>query len=150
VTFSFLLFKDYNLSNDHILNLSKKISHHYKNQNNYNIFAMGDMAGKVSFLLKKPVIQLEGLVSGNVILEIIDKQKSLCDIFKKFNVDIYLTNTVVKNNLNFEVYEPAQAGKNGKKISAFISVEPEKIFNSGNLNIYSFNVKKDNGCLNDK
>ena len=111
---------------------------------------MGDMAGKVSFLLKKPVIQLEGLVSGNVIIDMIDKQESLCDIFEKFKVDIYLTNAVVKNNLNFEVYEPAQAGKNGKKVSAFISVEPEKIFNSGNLNIYSFNIKKNNGCLDNK
>jgi hypothetical protein len=148
VTFSFLLFKDYNLNNDHMLNLSKKISNYYKNQNNYNIFAMGDMAGKVSFLLKKPVIQLEGLVSGNAIIEMLDKQESLCDIFEKFKVDIYLTNAVIKNNLNFEVYEPAQAGKNGKKVSAFISVEPEKIFNSGNLNIYSFNIKKNNGCLN--
>ena len=143
-------FKDYNLSNDHMLNLSKKISNYYKNKNNYNIFAMGDMAGKVSFLLKKPVIQLEGLVSGSVIIDMIDKQESLCDIFEKFKVDIYLTNAVVKNNLNFEVYEPAQAGKNGKKVSAFISVEPEKIFNSGNLNIYSFNIKKNNGCLDNK
>lgn len=147
VTFSFLLFKDYNLSNDHSLNLSKKISNYYKTNNNYNIFAMGDMAGKVSFLLKKPVIQLEGLVSGNIIIEMIDKQKSLCDIFKKFNVDIYLTNTVVKNDLNYEVYEPTQAGKNGKKVSAFIKGEPEQIFNSESLIIYSFNFKKNNLCI---
>ena len=147
VSFSFLLFKDYNLSNDHMLNLSKKISNYYKNKNNYNIFAMGDMAGKVSFLLKKPVIQLEGLVSGSSIIDMIDKQKSLCDIFKKFKVDVYLTNTVVKNNLNFEVYEPAQAGKNGKKVLAFIKGEPEQIFNSGSLIVYSFNFKKNNSCV---
>ena len=147
VTFSFLLFKDYNLSNNHMLNLSKKISNYYKNQNNYNVFAMGDMAGKVSFLLKKPVIQLEGLVSGNVIIEMIDKQKSLCDIFKKFKVDVYLTNTAVKNNLNYEVHEPAQVGKNGKKVLAFIKGEPEQIFNSGSLIVYSFNFKKNNSCI---
>jgi hypothetical protein len=128
-----------------MLNLSKKISNYYKN--NYNIFAMGDMAGKVSFLLKKPVIQLEGLVSGSSIIDMIDKQKSLCDIFKKFKVDVYLTNTVVKNNLNFEVYEPAQAGKNGKKVLAFIKGEPEQIFNSGSLIVYSFNFKKNNSCI---
>jgi len=147
MTFSFLLSKDYNLSNDHILNVSKKISNYYKNQNSYNIFAMGDMAGKVSFLLRKPLIQLEGLVSGNTIIEMIDEQVSLCDIFKKFSVDIYLTNTVVKNNLNFEVYEPIQAGKNGKKVFAFIKGDPEQIFNSGSLIVYSFNFKKNNSCI---
>jgi hypothetical protein len=76
------------------------------------------------------------------------KYNYVCGVcHKKFKVDVYLTNTVVKNNLNFEVYEPAQAGKNGKKVLAFIKGEPEQIFNSGSLIVYSFNFKKNNSCI---
>jgi hypothetical protein len=145
-TFSYLFIKDYNVDNDHMLNLSIKISNYYANQNNGYVFAMGDMAGKVSFLLKKPVVQLEGLVTGNSMIEMIRMEKSLCDIFKKFQIDVYLTNSVSKKNLYYEVYEPTQAGDNGKKVSALIKGEPEQIFSSGSLNIYSFNLKKKNLC----
>jgi hypothetical protein len=147
-TFSYLTIKDYNINNDHMLNLSLQISDYYNKQNNDKVFAMGDMAGKVSFLLKKPVVQLEGLVSGRSMIEMIRMEKSLCDVFKKFQIDVYLTNSVFKKNLYYEVYEPAQAGDNGKKVSALITGEPEQIFSSGSLNIYSFNLKKNNFCIN--
>jgi len=147
-TFFYLTIKDYNINNDHMLNLSIQISDYYNKQNNDKVFAMGDMAGKVSFLLKKPVVQLEGLVSGRSMIEMIRMEKSLCDVFKKFQIDVYLTNSVFKKNLYYEVYEPAQAGDNGKKVSALITGEPEQIFSSGSLNIYSFNLKKNNLCIN--
>lgn len=79
-----------------MLNLSVQISDYYNKQNNDKVFAMGDMAGKVSFLLKKPVVQLEGLVSGRSMIEMIRMEKSLCDVFKKFQIDVYLTNSVFK------------------------------------------------------
>jgi hypothetical protein len=81
-------------------------------------------------------------------IEVIRMEKSLCDVFKKFQIDVYLTNSVFKKNLYYEVYEPAQAGVNGKKVSALITGEPEQIFSSGSLNIYSFNLKKNNFCIN--
>jgi hypothetical protein len=148
--FFYLTIKDYNIDNDHMLNLSIKISNYYNKQNTGMNFAMGDMAGKVSFILKRPVVQLEGLVSGSSIIDMIRKENSLCDIFKKFQIDVYLTNSVSKKNLYYEVYEPIQAGNNGKKVSAYIAGEPEQIFNSGFLNVYAFNFKKNNLCFRKK
>ena len=62
-TYLFLFIKNFNIHNDHILNIANKIEEHYSDTN-YEVFAMGDMAGKVSYLLDKKLIQLEGLVGG--------------------------------------------------------------------------------------
>jgi len=112
---------------------------------------IGNVNEKVRKYILKPDLEVKKyfflILLPKVLKTVFLKQKSLCDIFKKFKVDVYLSNTVVKNNLNFEVYEPAQAGKNGKKVLAFIKGEPEQIFNSGSLIVYSFNFKKNNSCI---
>ena len=68
--------------------LQIKIANHYK-KSNYERFAMGDMAGKVSYLLDKKLIQLEGLVSGKKIIMNIKNESNLCKILKE-SKDRYL------------------------------------------------------------
>ena len=143
----FLFKRDYGINNDHFINMANKITHYY-NDKNYNSFAMGDMAGKIAYILNKPTIQLEGLISGSYILNEIKNQGSLCKIFDKFNVDIYLTSKINKiNNSNeYLVFEPTINSKNVKRVYAKINGEPENIFTSGDLKVYAFNLKKNNIC----
>ena len=75
---------------------------------------MGDMAGKVSYLLDKKLIQLEGLVGGKKVLRKIQNQ-NLCKLFKEFNVDIYLTTKINKVEELYYIEEPSQVSNNVKK-----------------------------------
>jgi hypothetical protein len=149
VFFALVYFKlyvdNYASDNDHILNVAKKISNHYKFEK-YKRFAMGDMAGKTSYLLNKKLIQTEGLVSGKKVLEKIINQKSLCELFEEYDIEIYLTSKFENNNNRYYVEEPTQKSKNVKKMKGILLKGPDKIFSSGDLKIYAFNLKENNNC----
>jgi hypothetical protein len=140
-----LYVENFGSDNDHILNVAKKISNHYKFRE-YERFAMGDMAGKTSYLLNKQLIQTEGLVGGKKVLDKIRNQKSLCELFEEYNVEIYLTSKFENKNGKYYIAEPSQKSKNIKKMTGILLKSPDKIFNSGNLKIYAFNVKQKNNC----
>ncbi len=145
VSYSYLLILNLNIKNDHILNIAEKIENYYGNSE-YKTFAMGDMAGKVSYLLDKKLIQLEGLVGGKKVINKIKKEERLCTIFKEFDVDIYLTSKIrIKNDIYY-VEEPSQDSTNVKKMREQIYYDPEKIFKSANLYVYAFNLKKNKFC----
>ncbi len=147
VVYLFLFIKNYNVNNDHILNIANKIERHYADSE-YEIFAMGDMAGKVSFLLDKKLIQLEGLVGGKKVLSKIRNQGKLCDLFNEFNVDIYLTTKINKVGELYYIEEPAQKSTNVKKMKDILIIKPEITFNSADLNVYAFNLKNNKFCFN--
>ena len=147
IAYLILLGKNYGTNNDHILNLAIKISDHYK-FTKYEKFAMGDMAGKTSYLLNKKLIQLEGLVGGNIIVKNIKNENSLCSIFSEMDVEIYLASKIIKVNDMYYVAEPSQNSENVKKMKSFILNKPENIFKSGNLKVYAFNVEDASNCLN--
>ena len=144
-TYFFLFIKNFNINNDHILNIANKIENYYANSH-YETFAMGDMAGKVSYLLDKKLIQLEGLVGGKKVLKRIQNQDNLCDLFDELNVEIYLTTKIRKIDKIYYVEEPAQKSINIKKMKGKIIIKPEKTFSSANLNVYAFNLKKNKYC----
>ena len=146
LAYSVLFINNYGINNDHILNVAKKISSHY-GQSKYERFAMGDMAGKTSYLLNKQLIQTEGLVGGKKVLNKIRNQKSLCELFEEYNVEIYLASKLVKKNGKYYIEEPSQKSTNVKKMKGILLNSPEKIFSSGNLKIYAFNVKQKTNCL---
>jgi hypothetical protein len=142
----FILYvENYGSDNDHILNVGKKISSYYK-FNEYERFAMGDMAGKTSYLLNKQLIQTEGLVGGKKVLDKIRDQKSLCELFEEYNVEIYLTSKFENKSGKYYIEEPSQKSKNVKKMRGILLKGPDKIFSSGNLKIYAFHVKQKNNC----
>jgi hypothetical protein len=143
--YSYLLSKNHNINNDHILNLAVKIQNHYE-KSNHKVFAMGDMAGKVSYLLGKNLIQLEGLVGGKKVLQRIQNEESLCDLFNDLNVNIYFVSKFKKVDESYLVEEPSQPSKNLRKMRALLDLEPEKIFKSGELKILSFNVNDRSKC----
>ncbi len=146
-TYFFLFIKNFNINNDHILNIANKIENHYSDTN-YEIFAMGDMAGKVSYLLDKKLIQLEGLVGGEKVLTSIQNQKNLCDLFDELDVDVYFTTKITKVGDLYYIEEPAQKSNNLKKMKGKLSIEPSIIFSSANLKVYAFHLKDYNFCNN--
>ncbi len=146
IVYFFLFIKNYNVNNDHILNIANKIESHYADSE-YEIFAMGDMAGKVSYLLDKKLIQLEGLVGGKKVLNKIQKQEKLCNLFSEFNVDIYFTTKINKSGDLYYIEEPAQKSTNVKKMKDILIIKPEKTFHSADLNVYAFNLKNNKFCF---
>ena len=147
IVYFFLFIKNYNVNNDHILNIANKIESHYADSR-YETFAMGDMAGKISYLLDKKLIQLEGLVGGKKVLSKIQNQEKLCNLFNEFNVDIYFTTKINKVGELYYIEEPSQKSANVKKMKDILIIKPEKTFNSADLNVYAFNLKNNKFCLN--
>ncbi len=146
LSYSFLFYKNYNKDNDHILILAKKISKYYSNYDN-KIFAMGDMAGKVSYLLDKKLIQLEGLVGGEKVRNRIKSEENLCQLFNDLDVDIYLTSKILKKDNFIYVAEPSQKSSNIKKMRGKLISNNPKIFTSANLKVYAFDLKSSTVCI---
>lgn len=146
IAYSFLLKEDFNIKNDHILNIAVMIKTNYKNSDK-EVFAMGDMAGKTSYLLDKKLIQLEGLVSGKKMINNIKNEKNLCKVLKELNVDVYLASKIKYENNKIFLEEPSISSQNARKMKGEINIKPNKIFNSGNINIYAFESNKNNTCF---
>lgn len=145
-TFTFLFFRDLNMNNDLLINLSKGISKYYSTKNS-KIFAIGDMGGKISYLLDKPVIQLEGLVSGRKMIRNINDEKNLCTVLRENSVDVYFASKIWKINNFYIINEPSIESKNIKRMKGKIIGEPEKVFKSGPVKIYAFNFKENSSCI---
>ena len=128
------------------MNIANKIENHYADSH-YETFAMGDMAGKVSYLLDKKLVQLEGLVGGKRVLKSIKNQDNLCHLFNELNVEIYLTTKIKKIGELYYVEEPAQKSINIKKMKGTLVIKPEKTFTSADLNVYAFNLKNNKFCF---
>ena len=108
---------------------------------------MGDMAGKISYLLDKKLIQLEGLVGGKKVLNSIQNQENLCMLLDDLNVEIYLTSKFKKFDNLYYVEEPSQKSLNIKKMKGKLFIEPEKTFSSADLIVYAFNLKDNKFCI---
>jgi hypothetical protein len=74
------------------------------------IYAMGDAAGSVGYLLSDPVIQTEGLVMDRVFLKHIVQQEDLRDVLRDYHAQYYVTSTRKTYNGCYEAVEPFQAG----------------------------------------
>jgi len=146
ISYSYLFYKNFNKDNDHILILAHKISQHYANSTD-KIFAMGDMAGKLSYLLDGKLIQLEGLVGGKKIIERIKKEENLCNLFHDLNVDVYLTSKIIRKDQYIYVSEPTQNSKNIKKMRGKFLDNNLQIFSSSDLKIYAFDLNTSSTCV---
>src|SRR5690606_29689053 len=60
------------------------------------IYAMGDRAGLISYLIDSPLVHLEGLVMDKNYLNDFKSASNLKEILKKYNVDYYIANMAKK------------------------------------------------------
>jgi hypothetical protein len=92
-------------------------------------FAMGDKAGISTFLLRKPVVQLEGLVADTAMLDYIKNQASLNDVVKHYGVDYLVvsvgrTRVAQRNGCYFVVIPNPDQANDASEMSGTFCLKP--------------------------
>jgi len=78
--------------------------------------AMGDCAGLPAFLIERPVIQLEGLVGDNRMLEHIRRGDDLIEVMRTHGVAYYVTTAPKRSGRGYVAEEPAQSGSSSPRM----------------------------------
>jgi len=79
-------------------------------QRHRGIYAMGDRAGVVGYLMKSPLIQMEGLVMDKEYMKRLVRAKKLKELLKPYKVDYYIaTNPEKLDDSTYVVKEPFQS-----------------------------------------
>ncbi len=74
------------------------------------VYAMGDRAGIVGYLMKSPLIQMEGLVMDKKYMTQLYKTRHLKDLLQTYNVDYYIASNPTRiDDSTFVVKEPFQS-----------------------------------------
>ena len=88
-------------------------------KNNPGIYAMGDRSGTVGYLLKSPLIQLEGLVMDTKYLNLLEKSSNIEDVLNKYNTSYYIGTALKKNENNcYMVIEPLQSNGYSRRVES--------------------------------
>lgn len=105
------------------------------------VYAMGDRAGMVGFLLQDPVVQLEGLVMDPPFLRNIREEQDLLKVLGNYHVQYYVTASATKIGECYQVREPAMAGPDSLAMRGILCQPPEKIVNVGGKKTYIFHLR---------
>jgi hypothetical protein len=100
-------------------------------QRHPGIYAMGDRAGIVGYLIQQPVIQLEGLVEDEGYIEKLKAREPLRSILNDYKVAYYVGADPVKDNGCYKVTEPLQGGPTIYRIQGIFCEAPVAIFHHG-------------------
>ena len=103
-------------------------------QSHPGVYAMGDRAGAVGYLVNAPVVQLEGLMMDKEFLRNIRSERDLLDVLKQDHVRYYIrvsTSSVPDADGCFRAKEPVQAGPDSPTMSAHICKVPVAVFPRG-------------------
>ncbi len=92
------------------------------------IYAMGDRAGIVGYLVDRPVVQLEGLMMDKAFLEQIREQRNVVDTLKAYHVHYYIATDPKPVNGCAAVREPVQAGSTSKVMRGTLCQAPVYAF----------------------
>jgi hypothetical protein len=95
------------------------------------VYAMGDRAGAVGYLVNAPVIQLEGLMMDKAFLQNIREQRDLQDVLKEYHVRYYIftsRNGAPDADGCYRVKEPVQGGPDSPVMRSRICKVPVAAF----------------------
>jgi hypothetical protein len=92
---------------------------------------MGDRAGSVGYLLKSPLVQLEGLVMDKPFLENIKQQRPLKTVLQQYGVRYYITTIRGDYTGVVNAREPAQAGPQSPRMTSVFTEKPVALFHHG-------------------
>ncbi len=112
------------------------------------IYAMGDRAGSIAYLLENPLIQLEGLVSDRAFLQNIREQRPLLDVLHSYGVRYYITVTGAPTVSPFSAVEPLQAGEGSPKMSGKLYHQPVFRFDNEGFHTLIFDLNLEPGFGN--
>ena len=88
------------------------------------IYAMGDRAGIVGFLLNTPLVQLEGIVGNRDLLSKISSQKNLIEFFDENNIDYYIATNPTKADSCWLLEEPKIPGSDAPRMRGQVCSDP--------------------------
>jgi hypothetical protein len=91
---------------------------------NPGVYAMGDRAGIVGFILGSPVVQLEGIVGDNNLLNNIASQNDLIDFLINNSVNYYIATNPTKAGSCWNLEEPKIPGPSAPRMRGLICNEP--------------------------
>jgi hypothetical protein len=100
------------------------------------LFAMGAVAGVVTYVLEKPVLQLEGLVADRFMVEHVRREDSLAEVLRKYKADylvVSLASTRAQRRDGCYLVtqpHPEWAGDRTAKMRGEICVEPIEHFHT--------------------
>jgi hypothetical protein len=92
------------------------------------VYAMGDRAGRVAYLLDQPVIQTEGLMMDRDYLNYVARQTPLRDTLAHYHVRYYIATAYHPFPGCFEAAEPAKAGPASAHMRAEFCRQPLATF----------------------
>jgi hypothetical protein len=109
-------------------------------ENHHGFYAMGDCAGTPAFIIKSPIIQLEGLVMDKEYLSFI-KKGDLKLIFKKYNIKYYISTNSIKIGSIWYCSEPACEHTYILKAKCKLKFDPIATIRTTSGFLYIFDVK---------
>ena len=92
------------------------------------IYAMGDRAGRVAYLMPDPIVQTEGLMMDRPYLDLLRRQVPLREVLAKYNVRYYVGTAYDPFTGCFEANEPAKAGPHSAHLRARFCEQPQATF----------------------
>lgn len=110
-------------------------------QTHPGIYAMGDRAGKVGYLMHSPLVQLEGLVMDKAFVKMMAERRPLLDVLHHYNVKYYIGSSHTPVRGCFEAIESYQAGPNSPTLKGHFCEEPIARFTHGDVETLVYLIK---------
>lgn len=104
------------------------------------IYAMGDRAGKVGYLMQNPVVQLEGLVMDKDYLAFMKRSAPLGEVLRHYRADYYVGSSHEAFGQCFTAVEPYQSGPRSPRIVGEFCQPPVARFNFGGVETLVYKV----------
>lgn len=104
------------------------------------IYAMGDYAGKVGYVLNYPLVQTEGLMMDKDFLSYIRQQRPLTEVLAHYDVRYYVIDTVPQEGC-YRADEPVDAGTNSPHMRDIFCKSPIATFNYPHHRVYIFDLQ---------
>jgi hypothetical protein len=105
------------------------------------IYAMGDRAGMVGYLLSTPVIQTEGLVMDRKFLKLIQDRTPLREALAHYRVRYYVSTSITALPKGcYHAVEPSQAGPNSPHMVADFCQPPVASYSHSGIRNFIFDL----------
>ena len=104
------------------------------------IYAMGDRAGKVGYLMHSPVVQLEGLVMDKAYLAFMKRSAPLDEVLQHYKADYYVGSSHEAFGDCFTAVEPYQSGLRSPRVVGRFCERPMARFTFGGVETLIYKV----------